>query len=115
MPPVAPIAELYGTPTVPFGSVFVIERAAGAMLIVSLALTFCAGLPPSVTVTSTVTLPATVGVPLTAHAVRLSPAGRAPVMEQLYGVVPPVAVMLALYATPTVPFGSALPIVNAAG
>lgn len=92
----APIAPVYGTPTVPFGSVFVSERVAGAMLIVSLALAFCAGLPPSVTATSTVTLPATVGVPLTVHADRLSPAGRAPVIEQLYGVVPPLAVMFAL-------------------
>ena len=83
IPPVAPICALYGTPTVPSGSVFVSERVAGAIVIVSFALAFCAGLPPSVTVTRTVTLPATVGVPLTAHPERLSPAGRAPVIAQL--------------------------------
>ncbi len=80
----------------PFGSVFVIDRAAGAIVMVSFALAFCAGLPASVTVTRTVTLPATVGVPLTVHELKLSPAGRAPVIEQLYGDVPPLAVMFAL-------------------
>lgn len=114
-PPVAPICALYGTPTVPSGSVLVNERVAGAMVMVSLALVFCAGLPPSVTVTRTVTLPATVGVPLTVHAVRLRPAGSAPVIAQLYGVVPPVAVMFELYAIPTVPFGNGLPIASAGG
>ena len=58
------------------------ERAEGAIVIVSFALVFCAGVPASVTVTRTVTLPATVGVPLTVHALRLNPAGRAPVIEQ---------------------------------
>ena len=35
VPPVAPISEMYGTPTVPFGSVFVSVRAAGAITMVS--------------------------------------------------------------------------------
>ena len=96
MPPVAPIGALYGTPTVPFGNMLVSDSAAGAILMVSFALAFCDGVPASVTLTSTVTLPATVGVPLTVQPAIPRPAGRAPVIEQLYGVVPPEAVMLAL-------------------
>ena len=81
-PPVAPISALYGTPTVPFGKVFVSDNAAGAIVIGWLALAFCAGLPASVTFTRTLTVPAVVGVPLTVQPVRLKPAGNAPVMEQ---------------------------------
>lgn len=81
-------------------------RAAGAMTMVSLAPTFCAGLPESVTFTLTVELPAIVGVPLTVQPVSASPAGSAPVMEQEYGAAPPVAVMVELYATPTAPLGN---------
>ena len=88
-PPVAPISALYGTPTVPFGRVFVSDSVAGAIVIGSLSLAFCAGLPASVTFTRTVELPEVVGVPLTVQPVRLKPAGNVPVMEQLYGVVPP--------------------------
>jgi len=58
---------------------------------VSFALAFCAGLPESVTLTVISDEPAVVGVPLTVQPVRLSPAGNAPVMEQEYGVTPPVA------------------------
>ena len=72
------------------------ESAAGAMTIVSLALTVCAGVPASVTFTVIGEDPAVVGVPLTVHPVRVSPAGSVPVeMEHAYGVVPPLAVMLA--------------------
>ena len=80
-PPVAPISALYGTPTVPFGNVFVSESAAGAIVIGWFALAFCAGLSASVTFTRTVTVPAVVGVPLTVQPVRLNPPGSAPVME----------------------------------
>ena len=59
--------------------------------------------------TVTVELPATVGVPETTQAERVSPAGRVPPeIEQLYGVVPPAAVIVELYATPTVPLGRML-------
>jgi hypothetical protein len=109
------MVELYGMPTVPFGNVLVRVSAAGAMTMVSFALAFCEGLPASVTFTRTVELPATVGVPLTVHPVRANPAGRAPVMEHVYGVVPPAAVMFALYARPTVPLGSVLVNVSTAG
>jgi hypothetical protein len=98
--------ELYAMPTVPSGSVLVKTSAAGAMTIVSTWLTFCAGDPASVTFTVTIELPAVVGVPLTTHAASERPAGNAPVIEQLYGEDPPLAVIVAPYATPTMPFGS---------
>ena len=96
VPPVAVIVPEYGTSTVPFGRVPVIASGAGEITIVSLWVAFCAGLPESVTLTVTGEDPAAVGVPLTVQAVRDRPAGRAPVMEQLYGGVPSEAVMAAL-------------------
>jgi hypothetical protein len=62
-----------------------------------------------------IALPAVVGVPLTTHPVRLRPSGNAPVIEQLYGEVPPFAVIVELYATPTVPFGNVLVMFRALG
>lgn len=68
----------------PSGNVDVVsERGAGLITIVSFWLAFCAGLPESVTVTVTEELPAEVGVPLTVQPVRISPAGRVPVIEQV--------------------------------
>jgi hypothetical protein len=61
-----------------------------------------------VTLTVTVALPAVVGMPLTTHALSDRPAGSVPVIEQAYGDVPPLAVIVELYATPTVPFGRVL-------
>ena len=48
--------------------------------------------------------PVAVGVPLICplEALMLKPAGR-PVADHVYGVVPPLALMVALYGTPTVP------------
>jgi hypothetical protein len=66
---------------VPFGNVFVSDSAAGAIVMGWLALAVCAGLPASVTFTSTVTVPSVVGVPLTVQPVRLKPAGSVPVIE----------------------------------
>ena len=82
--------------------------AEGEMTIVSIWLAVCADALASVTFTVTVELPARVGVPLTTQPDKESPAGRVPVIEQAYGVVPPAAAMEALYATPTVPFGRTL-------
>jgi hypothetical protein len=62
--------------------------------IVSGWLAFCAGLPESVTFTVIGEEPAAVGVPLTVQPVRDRPAGRAPVIEHRYGVVPPLAVIV---------------------
>jgi hypothetical protein len=77
------MVALYGTPAVPFGSVPVRVSVAGAITRVSLSLALCAGKPESVTLTVTVELPAVVGVPLTVQPMRVSPAGRVPVMEQV--------------------------------
>jgi hypothetical protein len=63
---------------------------------VSFWLALCVGLPESVTVTVIEELPAAVGVPLTVHPLNISPAGSVPVIEQVYGAVPPLAVMVAL-------------------
>lgn len=107
VPPLAVIVELYATSTVPFGRVLVSERGVGEMMIVSLALTLCAGVLESVTLTVTVAVSAVVGVPATEQPDRASPAGRVPaVMEHAYGVVPPVAEIAAAYDTPTVPLGN---------
>jgi hypothetical protein len=83
-------------PTVPFGSVPIMVNGAGLITMVSFALTFCAGLPASVTFTVTGEEPSVVGVPLTVHPVRVRPAGSAPVIEHAYGVVPPLAVIVPL-------------------
>jgi hypothetical protein len=85
------------------------------MMMVSFCVAFCAGLPESVTFTVTGNDPAAVGVPLTVQPASVSPAGRVPVIEQEYGAVPSLAVIEALYATPTVPFGNVLVMVSAAG
>jgi hypothetical protein len=69
---------------------------AGLITMVSLALTFCAGAPASVTFTVIGEEPAVVGVPLTVHPFCVRPAGRAPVIEHVYGVVPPLAVIVPL-------------------
>lgn len=70
-------------PTVPLGSVPVIVSAAGLITMVSLALTFCAGLPASVTFTVMGDEPAVVGVPLTVQPVWVRPAGSAPVIKHV--------------------------------
>ena len=72
----------------------VIANAGAVMMIESGIDLVCAGLDASATVAVTLKVPVTVGVPETRPVVapRLSPAGRLPaVMDQLYGVMPPVA------------------------
>ena len=60
----------------------------------------------SVAFTVMFAVPATVGVPLTTQPETLSPAGNAPaVIAQEYGDVPPATPIVAVYGTPTVPFG----------
>jgi hypothetical protein len=74
------------------------------------------GLPESVTITVMFEVPGAVGVPPTVHPVSERPAGNVPdVIEQLYGVVPPLVSIVALYTTPTVPLGKEFVIVRAAG
>ena len=81
----------------PLGTVLVMVNAAAAITMVSSAVTFCAGLPESVTLTVMGELPAVVGVPLTVQPASARPAGNVPAeIEQLYGVVPPLAVIVEL-------------------
>ena len=100
---------------VPLGKLLVMASFAGAMVMDSLALADCVGEPESVTLTVTVELPETVGVPLTVQPFTVSPAGNDPVIVQLYGVTPPLAPIVALYGTPTVPPGSVPVRLNTAG
>jgi hypothetical protein len=86
------------------------------MVILSGPETVLFGLPESVTMTVMFEVPGAVGVPPTVQPVSVSPAGKVPdVMEQLYGVVPPLASIVALYTTPTVPFGNVFVRTSAAG
>lgn len=75
---------------------FDVERLSGAglMTMVSFWLAVCVGLPESVTVTVIGELPGVVGVPLIVQPVRIRPGGRVPVMEQVYGPVPPEGVIV---------------------
>ena len=79
---------------------------------VSLKLTDCVSTGSLVSVTLKVSgalVTATVGVPPSdpVEAFSDSPAGSVPlVMDQVYGVVPPIAARVVLYAEPTCPFGS---------
>ena len=69
-------------------------RGAGLITMVSFWLAVCVGFPESVTVTVIGELPGVVGVPLIVQPVRMRPAGRVPVTEQLYGPVPPDGVIV---------------------
>ena len=62
-------------------------------------------------------VPAVVGMPLIAEPLRVSPAGKLPWMiDQLYGVVPPVPERSWLYDVPTIAIGSVdVASTNAAG
>ena len=80
----------------PFGRVPVITSTAGAITMVSFWVAFWAGLPESVTFTTTGEEPAVVGVPETVQPVRVRPAGSEPVIEHEYGGVPSLAVMVEL-------------------
>ena len=68
------------------------------MVMLTDTVTVSAGLPESVTLTVRFCVPATVGVPVTAHpAPRVRPAGSVPVtMVQEYGDVPPPTPMMEL-------------------
>jgi hypothetical protein len=67
------------------------------------------GVAESVTITVKLEVATVVGVPVIAPVAvfSVSPAGRVPTeTDQAYGVVPPVAARVWLYAVPTVPAGS---------
>ena len=106
VPPVAANVWLYAVPTVPVGSGddVVIDSAAGSTVTEN---AFVA-VPPPLAWTVKFETPAADGVPLKTPAEEsVSPAGSAPDnTDQPYGVVPPVAANVWLYALPTVPVGS---------
>jgi hypothetical protein len=99
---------LYATPTVPFGKVAIVsDSGAGLIIMLSGPLTVSCGELESVAFTVSVLVPCVVGVPLTTHPFSVSPAGSVPAVKlHEYGAVPPLTPMVALYGTPTVPFGS---------
>jgi hypothetical protein len=69
---------------VPSGRFDVVRlNGAGLITIVSFWLAVCVGLPESVTVTVIGELPGVVGVPLMVQPVKISPAGKVPVIEQV--------------------------------
>jgi hypothetical protein len=74
------------------------------------------GLVESVSVTTTVLVPAAVGVPLIApvEALSVKPGGR-PVAPQWYGALPPDPASVAAYAEFTAPFGSEVVPIASAG
>jgi hypothetical protein len=100
LPPVADIGAEYATPSVPEGNApVVMVSGAGAMTNEIVADLVWTGLEESVTVAVTFTVIPVVGVPkmMPVLVARVSPVGRLPdVMDQLYGVAPPVAVRVAL-------------------
>ncbi len=93
MPPVAVSCPLYGVLTTPDGNALVLTDSALLTVIVNFAVAVAGGVPESVTVTLTLLVPASVGVPLMWPLVGLieSPAGR-PEADHEYVPVPPVAV-----------------------
>src|SRR5512134_3616853 len=108
VPPVAARVWLYAVPTVPPGrlDVEIVGATCAAAIAMERARVEERPLLP-VTWTVKLDVPTVVGVPLIVPPVdRLSPAGRLPAeTDQLYGVVPPVAARVWLYAVPTVPPG----------
>lgn len=105
----------YELPCVPFGRELVVTvkgvLAAATVMLRLLVAVCAAGEVESVTFTVKLNVPDAVGVPeiVPVEAVKLRPVARVPeLMLQLYGVVPPEAASVALYAVPCVPFASEL-------
>jgi hypothetical protein len=73
---------VYPTPTCAAGKVHVNVNVGGVIVMVAACVAVCAGAPPSVTKTVNVTVPAAVGVPVTAPVAELifTPAGNAPTL-----------------------------------
>src|ERR1019366_7716197 len=78
--------------------------------------TTCGGVPESVTVTVRVAVPAADGVPLITpvEEFNVKPCG-VPVICQLWAPVPPVAVSVCEYGTPTMPSLSAVVVIFSSG
>jgi hypothetical protein len=95
VPPVATnVKALYATPSVPFGNDTGLLIVTAAELIVSVNVTAAELLPESVTLNVIGNAPAELGVPPnTPPALKIIPAGNAPVSDHTYPLpVPPVAV-----------------------
>jgi hypothetical protein len=96
-PPLDCRLALYGALTTPLGRVVVVMASWGLMVMLSGWFTVCGGVPESVAVTVKGTVPAAVGVPEMAEPLKLSPAGRLPLVTlQLMAPVPPEDVSEAL-------------------
>src|SRR5437868_694455 len=84
-------------------------RVAATTTMLRLAVTTCCEVALSATRTVKLAVPAAVGVPVSAPVVDeiVIPAGKAPAeMVKVYGAVPPLATIDAVYAAPTVPPGN---------
>jgi hypothetical protein len=113
VPPTAPSMNEYAVPTMPAGSgdVDVIVSFATIMM---LRFAVAVLLSASVTFTVKLELPAVVGVPDITPVLEFSdnPAGNVPLlMLHVYGVTPPVAASVVVYATLTIPFGSVVVVI----
>jgi hypothetical protein len=86
----------------------VIVKVAGATTSDRVTDFVCAGFSASATVAVRLAVPAAVGVPeiIPLDAARVSPAGRLPETDHVYGEAPPVACSTVEYEVPTVPEGS---------
>jgi hypothetical protein len=105
VPPVAFSACEYTTPTMPAGNEDVVMLNAGALITIDIA---AVAEPEALSVTLTVkpTDPAELGVPDIVAPERLNPAGSDPfATDQVYGGIPPLALSVCEYATPTMPAG----------
>ena len=109
VPPVAAsVAPGYAVLTTPDGNDDVVIESWPVIVIDRLFVAVrCVGFVESVTVMFTVLVAAAVAVPLMTpvDASMLSPVGR-PVADHVYGVVPPVALTVALYGVPALPPGN---------
>jgi hypothetical protein len=107
-PPVALSCAEYATFRTKVGTDVEIDSA-GTTVIESDCVTATAGASESCACTVNVEVPVAVGVPPIVAPVRVNPAGREPepeTIDQLYGLIPPVAVRPTEYAIPTCPVAS---------
>jgi hypothetical protein len=119
VPPVAATVVEYPTFCAPLGSELVVMvtgvTAAATVILNDCAAVCGVGAVESITLTVKLNVPAVVGVPeiTPVDAAKLNPAGSIPALTlQLYGVVPPLACNVVVYAVPTVPPGSDAAVVS---
>jgi hypothetical protein len=120
VPPLALNVALYEEPTCPAPNAAELMLSAagavgtGVITIEYVTVLFCALDSESVTVTLKAEVSLTLGVPeITPPLDSVSPVGRLPdETAHLYGVVPPDAPRVTLYATPTCPLGSCVVVID---